>query len=106
MPSRPPASPPRSFPTGHFPAALPRPVALRGVVVTQVRDPALLLVEPHTVGLGPSVQPVQIPLRSLPALWQINAATQLGVTCKLGEGALDPLIRIVDKDIKQNWPQY
>ncbi|GAB0175616.1 hypothetical protein GRJ2_000026800 [Grus japonensis] len=37
-------------------------VVLPGVVVTQVQDPALSLVEPHTIGLGPSIQPVQIPL--------------------------------------------
>ncbi|KAK4813420.1 hypothetical protein QYF61_004989 [Mycteria americana] len=64
------------------------------------------LVEPHTIGPSPSIQPVQIPLQSLPPLKQINTPTQLGVTCKLTEGALDPLIQIIDKDIKQNWPQH
>ncbi|GAB0199280.1 hypothetical protein GRJ2_002393400 [Grus japonensis] len=83
----------------------PKPVAFHGVVVTQVQDPTLSLVEPHTVGLGPSIQPVQIPLQSLPTLKQINTPTQLGVVCKLTEGALDPLVQITDKDIKQNWPQ-
>ncbi|KAK4825734.1 hypothetical protein QYF61_002173 [Mycteria americana] len=62
----------------------PKPVALHGVVVTQ---------------------PVQIPLQSLPTLKQINTAAQLGVVCKLTEGALNPLTQIIDKDIKQNWPQ-
>ncbi|KAK4816221.1 hypothetical protein QYF61_013459 [Mycteria americana] len=42
-----------------FQPLLPKPVALHGVVVTQVQDPALGLVEPHTIGLGPSIQPVQ-----------------------------------------------
>ena len=37
---------------------------------------------------------------------QINTPTQHGVVCKLTEGALDPLIQIVDKDIKQNFPQW
>ena len=45
---------------------------LRGVVVTQVQDPAHGLVEPHTVGLGPSIQSVQFPLQGLPTLKQIN----------------------------------
>ncbi|KAK4823850.1 hypothetical protein QYF61_007498 [Mycteria americana] len=84
----------------------PKPAALHGVVVTQVQDLALNLVEPHTIGLGPSIQPVQIPLQSLPPLKQINTPAQLGVICKLTEGALDPLVQIIDKDIKQNWPQY
>ncbi|KAK4824038.1 hypothetical protein QYF61_009629 [Mycteria americana] len=43
---------------------------------------------------------------SLPTLKQINSPTQLGVICKLTEGALNPLIQIIDKDVKQNWPQH
>ncbi|KAK4825213.1 hypothetical protein QYF61_025141 [Mycteria americana] len=89
-----------------FQPLFPKPVVLHGVVVTQVQDPALGLVKPHTIDLGPSIQPVQVPLQSLPTLKQINTPTQLGVICKLTEGALDPLIQIIDKDIKQDWPQY
>ena len=55
----------------------PRPVVLHGVVVTKVQDPAFGLVEPHTVGLGPSIQSVQIPLQSFPALEQIDTPTQI-----------------------------
>jgi len=73
-----------------------------GVVATKVQDPALGLVEPHTIDLGPSIQPVQIPLQSLPTLEQINTPTQLGVICRFTEGALNPLIQIIDKDVKQN----
>jgi len=50
----------------------PRPVVLHGFVVTKVQDPAFGLIEPHTLGLGPLIQPVQIPLQSLPTLEQIN----------------------------------
>ncbi|GAB0181288.1 cAMP-dependent protein kinase inhibitor alpha [Grus japonensis] len=89
-----------------FQPLFPKPVALPGVVVTQVKDPALSLVEPHTVGLSPSIQPVQIPLQTLPALKQINTPAQLGVIFKFTEGALNPLAQIIDKDIKENWPQY
>ncbi|KAK4817962.1 hypothetical protein QYF61_003482 [Mycteria americana] len=89
-----------------FQPLFPKPVALHGVVVTQVQDLALSFVEPHTVGLGPSIQPVQVPLQSLPTLKQINTPAQLGVICKLTEGALDPFVQIIDKDIKQNWPQH
>ncbi|KAK4829089.1 hypothetical protein QYF61_002040 [Mycteria americana] len=89
-----------------FQPLFPKPVVLHGVVVAQVQDPALGLVEPHTIGLGPSIQPVQVPLQSLPTLKEINTPTQFGVICKLTEGALNPLIQIIDKDIKQNWPQY
>ncbi|GAB0184399.1 hypothetical protein GRJ2_000905200 [Grus japonensis] len=89
-----------------FQPLFPKPVGLHGVVVTQLQDPALSLVEPHTIGLGPLIQPVQIPLQSLPALKQINTPTQLGVICKLTEGALNPLVQIIEKDIKEHWPQY
>ncbi|KAK4830788.1 hypothetical protein QYF61_013621 [Mycteria americana] len=89
-----------------FQPLFPKPVALHGVVVTQVHDPALGLVEPHTIDLGPSIQPVQIPLQSLPTLKQINTPTQFGVIYKLTEGTLYSLIQIIDKDIKQNWPQH
>ncbi|KAK4827864.1 hypothetical protein QYF61_022014 [Mycteria americana] len=89
-----------------FQPLFPKPVAMHEVVVTQVQDPALGLVEPHTIGLGPSIQPLQVPLQSLPPLKQINAPAQLDVICKLTEGALDPFVQIIDKDIKQNWPQH
>ncbi|KAK4822219.1 hypothetical protein QYF61_011860 [Mycteria americana] len=89
-----------------FQPLFPKPVALHGVVVAQVQDLALGLVKPHTVDLGPSIQPVQVPLQSLPTLKQIKAPAQLVVICKLTEGALDPFVQIIDKDIKQNWPQH
>ncbi|KAK4814757.1 hypothetical protein QYF61_026734 [Mycteria americana] len=89
-----------------FQPLFPKPVALHGVAVAQVQDFALGLVKPHTIDLGPSIQPVQVPLQSLPPLQQINTPTQLGVVCKLTEGALDPFVQIIDKDIKQNWPQH
>ncbi|KAK4819531.1 LOW QUALITY PROTEIN: hypothetical protein QYF61_006024 [Mycteria americana] len=87
-----------------FQPLFPKPVALHGVAVAQ--DLALGLVEPHIIDLGPSIQPVQVPLQSLPTLKQINTPTQLGVICKLTEGALDPFVQIIDKDIKQDWPQH
>ncbi|KAK4828708.1 hypothetical protein QYF61_000546 [Mycteria americana] len=46
------------------------------------------------------------PKPSLPTLKEINTPAQLGVICKLTEGALDPFVQIIDKDIKQDWPQH
>jgi len=82
-----------------FQPLLPKPAALHGVVVAQVQDPALGLVEPHTTDLSPSIQCVLMPLQSLPTLEQIDIPTQFGVICKLAEGALNPLIHIIAKDI-------
>ncbi|KAJ7395171.1 integral membrane protein dgcr2 idd [Pitangus sulphuratus] len=89
-----------------FKTLFPQPVSLNGVVVTQEWDLAVHLVEPHVVSLIPSIQPVQIPLQSLPTLQQINCPNQLGVICKLTEDALNPFVQIIDKDIKQDWSQY
>ncbi|KAK4812051.1 LOW QUALITY PROTEIN: hypothetical protein QYF61_026189 [Mycteria americana] len=58
-----------------FQPLFPKPVALHGVAVAQVQDLALGLVKPHTVDLGPSIQPVQVPLQSLPTLKQTNTPT-------------------------------
>ncbi|RMB95395.1 hypothetical protein DUI87_28116 [Hirundo rustica rustica] len=84
-----------------FPATLSQPVALPGAAVTQGQDPALGLVEPHTIGLSPWIQPGQIPLQSLPALQQTNTPSQLGVICKLTE-CTQTLIKVSHGDIKQN----
>jgi len=62
-----------------FQPLFPKLVALHGVVVTEVQDPAFGLVEPHTVGLGPSTQSVQVPLQSLPTLEQIDTPPLLRV---------------------------
>ncbi|KAK4809893.1 hypothetical protein QYF61_023380, partial [Mycteria americana] len=60
---------------GPFQPLFPTPVALHGVAVAQVQELALSLVEPHTIGPSPSIQPAQVPLQSLPALQQINPPT-------------------------------
>lgn len=80
---------------------LPKPVTLpRGVA--QMQYSRLDLSESHTIGLSPPIQSVQISLQSLCALQQINMSTQLGVVYKHTKGALNSLIQITDKDVKQN----
>jgi len=73
--------------------------------VTEVQDLAIGLVKSHITDLGPLIQPVLIPLQSLPTLEQINSPTQFGVICKLTEETLNHLKQIMDIDIKQDWPQ-
>ncbi|RMC05203.1 hypothetical protein DUI87_18387 [Hirundo rustica rustica] len=91
------------FHLADFQPCCPKTIALQGVAVTRVQDSALGLVEPLTTGLSPRIQPVQTPLQSLPTLHKINAPAQLSVICELTEGALNPFIQIIDKDIKQHW---
>ncbi|KAK4826721.1 hypothetical protein QYF61_010974 [Mycteria americana] len=91
---------------------LPQPLLIRLLLQTlhQLRCPSLDTLQHLNVSLvvgGPKLNTVfEVPLQSLPPLKQINTPTQLGVICKLTEGALDPFIQIIDKDIKQNWPQH
>ncbi|RMC04413.1 hypothetical protein DUI87_19235 [Hirundo rustica rustica] len=40
-----------------------------------------------------------------PTFQQIDICSQLGVICKFTDGGLNPLIQIISKDIKQDWPQ-
>ncbi|KAJ7407293.1 hypothetical protein BTVI_63576 [Pitangus sulphuratus] len=68
----------------------------------EVRDPAICPIESDIFGLVPSIQPVQILLQSLPELQQINSPTQLGIILRFTEDALNPLIQIINKDIKQD----
>ncbi|KAK4831208.1 hypothetical protein QYF61_016045 [Mycteria americana] len=79
---------------------IPQPVLILGVAPTQVQDPALGLVQPHEVHTGPLLE----------SLWMASrpsgVSPQLGVACKLAEGALDPTVYVTDEDIKQYWSQY
>lgn len=70
-----------------FQSLFPQPVVLSGVIVNP-SDLILGLVDPHTIGLSPSIQPIQILMQILPA--------HLVVICNLTEGAIDPLIQMVN----------
>jgi len=60
-----------------------------GVAPTQVWDLALGIVEPHEVHTGPFLELVQVSLDGILSFWCVSCTTQLGVICKLAEGALD-----------------
>ncbi|KAJ7414957.1 hypothetical protein WISP_80576 [Willisornis vidua] len=92
------ASTTRFFSLGNFLDTWPRLVVPHGVLVTQVQDPVFGLVKPHTIGLSPWIQPVQILLYFLPILQQSNTSTQLGVIFKLTENALNPHIELISVD--------
>lgn len=75
------------------------------VVLTQVQNPALGFVGPHTIGLNSLMQHVQIPLLHLLFLQPINIPIHVGVLCKETEGSLNSFLEIVDNLIKQDQPQ-
>ncbi|KAK4822308.1 hypothetical protein QYF61_013007 [Mycteria americana] len=84
----------------------PLPISLVLQTLPQLRCPSLDTLQHLNVSLGVGGPTLNTAFESLPALQQINTPTQLGVICKLTEGALDPFVQIIDKDIKQNWPQH
>ncbi|KAJ7414787.1 hypothetical protein BTVI_40212 [Pitangus sulphuratus] len=50
--------------------------------------------------MGPFHELVQVPLDGILSLRCVNHTTQLGVICKLAEGALNPFVYVIDEDIK------
>jgi len=85
---------------------VPQPVLIAGVALTQMQDLARGLVKPHEVHTHLLLQLVQVPLDVIPSFWCANCITQLGVICKLAEGALDLTVYVIAEDIKQYWSQY
>lgn len=85
-----------------FQTFCPKPVTLCVFIMAQEQNTELCLVEPHKIGLGPSIHPLQISLHSLPALQEINTSRQYDLVCELTGAVLT--VRIIDKVIKQNWP--
>jgi len=55
-----------------------------------MQDLARGLVELPEVHAGPLLKLVQVPLDGIPSFWCVNCTTQLGVICKLAEGAFNP----------------
>ncbi|KAK4815224.1 hypothetical protein QYF61_022871 [Mycteria americana] len=84
---------------------IPQPVLIPGVAPTQVQDLTLGLVEPHEVHVGPLLELVQVPLGAIASLRRVNRTTQLGVVCKLAEGARDRAMSLM-KILGQYWSQY
>ncbi|RMC03520.1 hypothetical protein DUI87_20719 [Hirundo rustica rustica] len=78
----------------------PQPIMLQGVIVAKIQDLALVLIKHHLNGFHLSIQSFQVSLQSPPSFQQINTRSQLTVICKF------TLIRVINKNIEQNWPQH
>ena len=70
---------------------------------TKVQDLALGFVKLYKVLLGLLLEPIRISLNGVLFLRHVDHTPQLGVICKLAEGALNPLINVIDEDIKEDW---
>ncbi|PKU47022.1 hypothetical protein llap_2675 [Limosa lapponica baueri] len=79
--------------------AAPNPFIPQLVLIpAQVKDPALGFFEPYEVHTGPLLEIVQVPLAGILSLGCVSCTTQLGVICKLAEGALNPTVHVIDED--------
>ena len=52
------------------------------------------------VHLSSLLEPVSV--NDILSLWCVDCNTQLDVTYKLAEGALDPTVDVTDKDVKEH----
>ena len=60
---------------------------------------------PPGMGHPQPLQPVQVPLDGFPSFQCIDCTTQLGVTHKLAEGALDAITYVTDEDAEEHQSQ-
>ena len=77
------------------------PVLVVGFVSIQLQDLAFGFVESHEVHLDPLLKPVYVPLAGILSLWHVNHSLQLGIICKLAEGALNPTVDVTEEDVKE-----
>ncbi|XP_009871939.1 PREDICTED: solute carrier family 22 member 7-like, partial [Apaloderma vittatum] len=49
---------------------------------------------------------VQVTLEDIASLWHVDCTAQLGVICKLAEGALKSTVYVIDADIEEHWSQH
>ena len=56
---------------------------------SQMQDIALAFVELQEIPVGPSLQPVKVPLNGSTPIWCIDHSSQFCITCKLAEGCTD-----------------
>ena len=78
-----------------------RPVFVHGIAPAHVKD----LVELHEVCMSLPLKPVKVPLVGIPSFQHVDHTTQLGITSKLPEGALNPTVHVAI-DVKHHWSEY
>ena len=61
-----------------------------------MQHPALGLIEPHELFMGPLLQPVQVTLDGFPSFQHIDCTAQLGVIHKLAGGVLNKERAVVE----------
>lgn len=75
-------------------------------VIPECRTLHFRLIELCEILVGLFLQPVKVPLNGGTSLWCISQYSQFFIICKLAEGALSPIIQVINGDVKQCGPQY
>ncbi|PKU45373.1 hypothetical protein llap_4317 [Limosa lapponica baueri] len=83
-----------------------QPVFVFGIALIHAQDLALGLIEFHEIYTGLCLKPLQDPLDGIPSLQCVENTTELGVIGKLAESALNPTVRVINKDVKQHQSEY
>ncbi|KAK4811354.1 LOW QUALITY PROTEIN: hypothetical protein QYF61_027583 [Mycteria americana] len=81
---------------------LSQSILVSSVTPSQVQNLAFVLIKFHAIDDCPMLQ--SIPLQGLLPLKRVNSTSQIGIISKLADGAFNPCIQIVDKNIEQDWP--
>jgi len=55
--------------------------------------------------VGPPCELVQAPLSAISSLFHIECSARPGDICEVAESALNPIIDVIDKDVKEYWSQ-
>ena len=71
-----------------------------GVIPPQMQN----FVELREVPLSPILQPVEVPLNGSTTIWCISHPSQFCIICELAEGALCPIVHIINEDVEQYCP--
>ena len=85
---------------------IPQLVEIVSITMTQVQHLEPGFVKPHEVHLSPLFETLQVSLNGIPFLGHADCTAQLGITCKLSEGALNPTVDVTDEDVKDHQSQY
>ena len=55
--------------------------------------------------MGPLLESIQFPLDGFPSFQCSNYTAQLGVICRLAEGALGAIVYVIDEDVEEHCPK-
>ncbi|KAJ7410396.1 hypothetical protein BTVI_53560 [Pitangus sulphuratus] len=80
----------------------PQAIHTARVALSQVQNPALVLVKLHMVGDCPVFSFVKVSLQDLPAFEGVNSLSQISIISKLAQYPFDFCIQVIYKDVEEH----